>query len=458
MQLNTYWVTAVSYTLVTLVILVKSWSLRDLYENKNRPFIIMMHSMLLFSLQDLLWAFCYDGIINNERAFFVLSHLFHFWWAITAFCWLYYILDYLGTGRIKRTILLTIPGAFVLLELIMVLYNTKEPLLFIIENGQYIAVWHRWYTFLSQYFVYILTGAYTLFQLVFNRGKRLHRLRSRYVAICCASVFPVLLGVATLHYTNLPFYSLGFLFSSFVLYVFVVASDYEELRKKKSFFLRGVSHELRTPLNAMYGFAQLLGMPDGTWTDKEREQYNTYINNSYSMIDMLINDLMVSVELGTQQYHVEKYEVEVASVCNNTMSLVQLCKHTDVNMQVLIDLPEHFNILSDYRRIEQVLFILLTNACRCTLNGKILLHAALHKDELQLVVSNTSKPVPVEEAENIFNPTTPIGEKMQDLGFKLTVCRRVADLLGGRIYLDTTYTEGCRFVLALKAPQQHRKR
>lgn len=78
MPLNTYWVTAVSYTLVTLVILVKSWSLRDLYENKNRAFIIMMLSMLLFSLQDFLWAFCYDGIINNERVFFVVSQLFHF--------------------------------------------------------------------------------------------------------------------------------------------------------------------------------------------------------------------------------------------------------------------------------------------------------------------------------------------------------------------------------------------
>lgn len=456
MSLNTYWGTAVSYTLVVLVILVKSWSLRDLYENKNRAFIIMVYTMLLFSLLDLLWAFCYDGIINNERVFFVVSQLFHFWWTITAFCWLYYILGYLGARRITRTILLTIQGAFVLLELIMVLYNTKEPVLFSIENGQYIAVRHRWYTFFSQYYVYILTGAYTLFHLVFNRGKRLHRLRSRYAAICCASVFPILLGVATIHYTKLPFYSLGFQFSCLVIYVFVVTSDNEELRKKKSLFLRGMSHKLRTPLNAMYGFAQLLGMPNGTWTDKEREQYNTYINNSFSMIDMIINDLMVSAELGTQQYQVKKYEVEVASVCNNTMSLVQLCKPTNVNMQVQIDLPEHFNILSDYHRIEQVLFILLSNACRCTLNGKILLHAALHKDELQLMLSNTCKPVPVEEAENIFDPTTPIGEKMQNLGFKLTVCRRVADLLGGRIYLDTTYTEGCRFVLALKAPQQHR--
>ena len=192
MPLNTYWVTAVSHTLVVLVILVKSWSLRDLYENKNRAFIITMCSMLLFSLQDSLWALCYDGIINNERVFFVVSQLFHFWYAITAFCWLYYILDYLGIGRITRTILLTIQGVFVLLGLIMVLYNTKEPLIFIIENGQYIAVRHRGYIFLSRYYVYILMGAYTLFQLVFNRGKRLHRLRSRYAAICCASVFPVL--------------------------------------------------------------------------------------------------------------------------------------------------------------------------------------------------------------------------------------------------------------------------
>ena len=410
--------------------------------------------MLLFSMQDLLWALCYSGIINNERLFFVVSQLFHFWWTTTAFCWLYYILDYLGAGRITRTILLTIQGTFVLLGLVVVLYNAKEPVLFSIEHGQYAAVPHRWYTFFFQYYVYILTGAYTLFQVVFNWGKRLHRLRSRYVAICCASVFPVLLGMATIHYTSVPFYSLGFLFSCFVLYVFVVASDYEELRKKKYLFLRGMSHELRTPLNAMYGFAQLLGMPDGSWTDKERERYNTYIRNSYSMIDMLINDLMVSVELGTQQYQVRKHEVEVASVCNNAMSLVELCKPTGVHMQVLIDLPEHFNIESDYHRIEQVLFNLLTNACRYTTNGKILLHAALHKDELQLVVSNTCEPIPVEEAENIFDPTTPIGERIQNLGLKLTVCRKVADLLGGRIYLDTTYTEGCRFVLALKAPQQ----
>lgn len=134
MPLNTYWVTAVSHTLVVLVILVKSWSLRDLYENKNRAFIIKVFSILLFSLLDSLWALCYDGIINNERVFFVVSQLFHFWYAITAFCWLYYILDYLGIGRITRTILLTIQGVFVLLGLIMVLYNTKEPLIFIIEK------------------------------------------------------------------------------------------------------------------------------------------------------------------------------------------------------------------------------------------------------------------------------------------------------------------------------------
>lgn len=452
MSIHTYWVTAVSYTLVALIILIKNWSLRGPYEKKNHAFIMMSHAMLLFSIQDTLWALCFSGIISNTRVFFIVSQLFHFTWSLTAFCWLYYILDYLGSRRGQRIVLLSVQGLFVLLGLAMVLYNRKVPLLFSIENGQYYAIPHRWFTFIFQYYVYILTGLYALYQLVLNR-RRLRRLRSRYIAICCASLAPVFLGIVTIGYTDVPFYSMGFVFSCFVLYVFVVTSDYDELRKQKVEFLRGMSHELRTPLNAMYGFAQLLGMPTGAWTDKEREQYNTYIYNSYNMLDMLINDLMVSTSSDMNQYHIENQSVDVERVCRDAMSLVEFCKPVGVDMQVKVDLPAHFSIQSDPRRIQQILFNLLTNACRFTTQGRIVLQARLQGDTLELSVQDNSKLLPVEEVENVFDPTTQCGEHAQKLGLKLPVCRKVARSLGGDVHFDTSFKEGCCLVLTLRAAQ-----
>lgn len=221
--------------------------------------------------------------------------------------------------------------------------------------------------------------------------------------------------------------------------------------KAKNTFLQNVSHEIRTPLNAMFGFAQLLGLPDGTWTEEEKEKYNKIIFNSFYLLDMLINDLLDSADMEHHNYNIVYTECKVNEIGRNAIQCVEFRRNDNVEMKFSTEVDDEYTLTSDARRIQQILINYLTNACKYTEQGEIHLHISdtEHPDVLTFSVTDTGVGVPKEKAEVIFNRYTKLDKNVDGSGLGLNISHIISTKLGGKVYLDTTYTGGARFVLEL---------
>lgn len=221
--------------------------------------------------------------------------------------------------------------------------------------------------------------------------------------------------------------------------------------KAKTKFLQNMSHEIRTPLNAMFGFAQLLGLPEGSWTDEERAQYNAYIYNSYNLLEMLISDIIDIADSEHGNYRIILSDVNVNAVCKNALMSVEFRVPADVKLYFTTDFDDDYVIRSDGRRIQQVLINYLTNACKNTYQGEIHLHCSKTENpgKITFSVTDTGKGVPKEKADVIFNRFTKLNQYVQGSGLGLNICLTIANKLEGEVYLDTSYTNGARFVFVI---------
>jgi signal transduction histidine kinase len=132
-------------------------------------------------------------------------------------------------------------------------------------------------------------------------------------------------------------------------------------------------------------------------------------------------------------------------VCKNAVASVQ--SRVKKNVKLIFD-PAAGNIAfdSDPQRVLQVLTNLLTNACKCTDNGSITLSYKKIDDNISFSVTDTGCGVPAEDAEKIFDRFEKLDKFKQGTGLGLNICRQIATLLKGKIYVDTSYTGGARFI------------
>lgn len=414
----------------------------------DRAFFLMINFTLFNCVQDVVWGLCYSHIINNSAVFFGASIVFHVVCVANMFFWLYFILTYTKCKEPYGSILLGLDGLLVLAEIVIVALNFSEPLLFEIKDGEYVVGKYRPLTMMFQDIVCIATGFYTLIKIIRNRIHN-NSYDPRHWAVFIASLVPIFLSIFQWHYPDAPLCSMGVAMSCLILYIYVVSYEREGLQHSKELFLQNMSHEIRTSLNSVYGFAQLLSMPYGTWTEEERQNYATHIHNSYNMLDMLLNDLMVSTRYDTHKYSVKITTVDVAAAMKEAVEAVDVCKPASVDVAIQSLLPEGFTIQSDGRRIRQVIQNLLTNACQFINKGKIVMRVHSMNDKVEISVAAN---VPYSQGNMYFSAIEQnLKDHKQGLGLRLRICQRMAKLLGGRVYRDISYTDGIRYMFELSA-------
>lgn len=224
-----------------------------------------------------------------------------------------------------------------------------------------------------------------------------------------------------------------------------------EANAAKTKFLHNMSHEIRTPLNAMFGFSQLLGLPDGSCTDEEKSQYNSIIYNSYRMLDMLISDILDIADSEHGNYRIDIGEVRLNNVCQNSVMSVEYRVPGNVKLYMTSDFPDDYVVHSDERRIQQVLVNYLTNACKNTQEGEIHLHASRTENpgKVTFSVTDTGRGIPADKADLIFQRFTKLHQEVQGSGLGLSICQTIAQKLEGDVFLDKSYTTGARFVFVI---------
>lgn len=448
MTYDLYWVSVLGYIVITLIILIRERKYTHHAEKAGRVFMPLVCLSLVFYVVDFFWGMCLVDAIRSDAVYFVSSALLHVLAVVTTLSWLCYVLRYMNCPRRCRYVIQFVSAAQLLSEVVLVIANFFSPVMYRIVDGEYVRCKYALVTSFNVYSVFAVVLLGTLFAMM--RKGRCANGYTRCWAVLFSSLIPLLLGIMQMEYFASPFFSMGFMLSVLILYVFVVTATREKLYRSKTKFLQNMSHEIRTSLNMVYGFAQLLGMPEGSWTDEEREKYNTYINDNYRMLDLLLNDLIEYTQTNQKTFGVSCEPVDVAKICDSTLQSLQFAQSKSKQVQLQNELPDGFTINSDARRIQQILMHLLFYGVQFASSDELLLSAKLNAGALELAVvdPNSSmsgmKELPVYVKNTLYDPD------VDDLGVRIELCHRMACLLGGCIYIDTKSEDGVRIVLQIQ--------
>jgi signal transduction histidine kinase len=265
-----------------------------------------------------------------------------------------------------------------------------------------------------------------------------------WIIIGAFGVLFVCLGISLLYMMRINRLRLGLEKTSSELQV--AKDKAEEANRMKSSFLANMSHEIRTPLNAIVGFSDIL-VSNPAATDEEKKQYGDIIQQNSDLLLHLINDILDLSRIESGRVKMELHECEFVSMCRVALSSVECTRRTEAKF--VLDAPvEHLTIVSDNQRLSQVLNNLLTNAAKFTKVGTICLGFRINPAHtmMEVSVSDTGCGIPPEKAEKVFERFEKLNEFVQGTGLGLSICKLIIENLGGKIWVDKSYTQGARFV------------
>jgi signal transduction histidine kinase len=234
-----------------------------------------------------------------------------------------------------------------------------------------------------------------------------------------------------------------------------VYSELEETSRHKSEFLASMSHELRTPLNAIIGFSEVLREAMfGPVNEKQAEYLDDIISSGNHLLS-LINDVLdlSKVEAGQVELEVGPFSLRQALERGVVMVREQA---TEEGVQVELSAgPEVDVVQGDERRIKQVIFNLLSNAVKFTpAGGEVDVSAIRVNGEVRVSVADTGPGIAPGDHERIFEEfqQTDAGlERLEGTGLGLALSKRLVELHGGRIWLESELGKGSTFVFTLPA-------
>ena len=221
----------------------------------------------------------------------------------------------------------------------------------------------------------------------------------------------------------------------------------ERANNVKTSFIANMSHELRTPLNAIVGFANLLEEDD--YEEEEKKQFCHVIKENSDMLLNLISDILDISKIESGKLPINPEECDVIALSRTSiLSVKHASKLEDV--EYIEDFPsdERLMIYTDPIRLKQVMINLLSNASKYTKKGfiKLTIRPDYDTDYIMFAVTDTGCGIPEDKAEVVFGRFVKLNQYVHGTGLGLPLCRVLTESMGGKIWLDTSYTHGTRMV------------
>lgn len=231
----------------------------------------------------------------------------------------------------------------------------------------------------------------------------------------------------------------------------------EELRKAKevaeqsnwlkTMFIQNMSHEIRTPLNSIVGFSGVL--VDMLDEKEDIGQYVALIESNSKLLLKLVGDIL-DISILDSEVEIKHNAVDVNACCQASIDAAGASFDPGVRL-IFEPACDELIINSNYNYIVQVLDNLLGNASKFTHEGSVTLAYEVKKEENQLIftVTDTGIGIPVEEQERVFERFVKLDNFSQGAGLGLSICRIVAERLGGYLRIDKGYTQGTRIIFCV---------
>ena len=242
----------------------------------------------------------------------------------------------------------------------------------------------------------------------------------------------------------------------------------ETASRHKSDFLASMSHELRTPLNAIIGYSEML-----TEEAEDRDQKDLVpdlqkIRASGKHLLALINDILDLSKIEAGKIELSPETFDIAGLIEEVVSMVQPLIAKNANV-LSINRPDDLgSMYADITKVRQILFNLLSNACKFTELGTITLDAIREKsggiERLSLNVRDTGIGMTPEQMEKLFQPFSQAdvqtARKYGGTGLGLAITKQFCEMMGGEIKVASEFGRGTTFTVMLpfSAPRLQRQR
>jgi len=229
--------------------------------------------------------------------------------------------------------------------------------------------------------------------------------------------------------------------------------ELETTNRHKSEFLANMSHELRTPLNAIIGFSQVLRQRLFGAVNEKQEEYLDDILSSGNHLLSLINDVLDLSKVEAGQVELEIADFSLREALERGVVMVrERAAQNGVHLSLELS-PEIDLVSGDERRLRQVVFNLLSNAVKFTpRGGSVAVATERTGGEAQISVTDTGPGIAPGDQERIFEEfqQTDVGVGQREgTGLGLALSRRLVELHGGRIWVESEPGHGSRFVFTM---------
>jgi PAS domain S-box-containing protein len=221
----------------------------------------------------------------------------------------------------------------------------------------------------------------------------------------------------------------------------------------KSAFLATISHELRTPLNSIIGFTGIMLQGLTGPLNPEQQKQMSMVQNSSRHLLSLINDVLDISKIEAGQLTLSSASFDLGASIEKMVKLVSpLAEKKGITLQCdLPDIPAM--ITTDQRRLEQVILNLLSNAVKFTEKGRVGISCRSENDHFLLSVSDTGIGMAQEDIPDLFQPfhqiDTGLARKSEGTGLGLSICKKILDLMGGSIEVESRLGQGSTFTIHL---------
>ncbi|RZK09653.1 MAG: response regulator, partial [Flavobacterium sp.] len=231
----------------------------------------------------------------------------------------------------------------------------------------------------------------------------------------------------------------------------IANSKTETLLKNREQLISTVSHDLKTPLSTIVGYAELLGNSD---LNNKQSYYTKNIKGSSEYISQLVQDLLDFTQIEAGKISIEHIPFSLKEIINEVGKSIQSV-YQQKNLELILNIDKKFNqrIVGDPFRLRQVLTNLIGNAFKFTEKGFIKIEAKTSDNRVVIRVEDSGIGIEKDKQQLIFEEFTQanqsIEKKYGGTGLGLTISKKMVEILGGKLSLQSEFGKGSIFEITL---------